>query len=299
MKSLDDLLRSLDGDTEGLRDTRLEDAWNILVQVLLPMVLVLTFVIITGVLAYKSALESLNYILQKEGDFAEIELKEQIVEVQLQRLLRALEAVQAKQREEIGLTLFPGPRHVRREDVRIVDGDFQRLCNQAVQILGAGASPAVTDYANELYRQVLQEAGIQDPARVDVRRRNESEGGKIGLLEESETLRATPNVITSTNRRKIHNLILDFLSGLEEEIVELQVGLVNQIFSELLASGDTGELDEDSSRMLREIVDPATSEKVRRTRAEELYRTVLRRWHERLDREGYPFLEKSWRQLRS
>lgn len=299
MKSLDDLLRSLDGETGDLRDTRLEDAWNILVQVLLPMVLVLTFVIITGVLAYKSAYDSLQKFLQKEGDFAEIELKEQIVEVQLQRLLRALEAVKAKQREEIGMTLFPGPQHVRRNDIRIIDRDFKRLCNRAGEVLGDGASSAFTDYANELYRRVLQEAGIHDTSRSDVRRWTENKDIEISLLEESEALRAKPNVITAANRRKIHNLILDFLSGLEDEIVELQVGLVSQIFSDLLASGETGELDGDSSRMLREIVDPATPEKVRRARAEELYRTVLRRWHERLDREGYPLLEKSWRQLRS
>ena len=127
-----------------------------------------------------------------------------------------------------------------------------------IRASGDGASPAVPYSANGLYRRVLQEAGVQDPSPSDVRRWPETKNGEANLLEESETLRATPNVITAANRRKVHNLIMEFLSGLEEEIVELQVGLVNQIFSDLLTSGDTGELDEDSSRMLREIVDPVT-----------------------------------------
>jgi len=292
----DDLLdRLLSGESPEARDTRLEDAWNVLVQVLLPLVLVLTFVIITGIQAYKRAAETFQKILEEDGKIAELKTRDLEADVQLQKLLRALEEAKAEQRGAFGLNLFPEPGRVRRSGTRVADEDFRRLCGRARDVLGDGSPRALSAEAGRLYAEILRKAGVIDPAGIEVQRWAADSGG----LGDVGRFSSSPGTITAANRRQIHNLILDSLTGLEQEVVDLQVGLVSRIFSELLTSGSVGDLDQDSARMLDEIIDPAIPEKVRRARAAELYRRVLRHWHDQLEEDRYPLLEKSWAQLQA
>lgn len=297
MSRAEDLLRGLDGGWSSTRSAGSPDehTWNILVQVLLPLVFVLTFVIITGIIAYKTAYEGLREFLDKDAVYAEVQAQERLVELQLEKLLRALEEVKRARREELRLPLFPTPGHIRRAEVEIADEDFRRLCDRSLELLDEGAQARRLGFAREIYRDVLETAGVKDPTGYRVRRWSE-----VGdeMLERSAILKAQKGVVVYPNRRKIHNLILDFVNGLEEQVVTLQVGLVQQLFEQLLEQGVSEELDPGAAQALRALLDPATTELEQKRAADQLYRSFLRRWRRRLNEGGYPFLEESWRFLR-
>lgn len=299
MRTVEDALEDLAGEKPEARDTRIEDTWNVLVQVLLPLVLVLTFVIVTSILAYERSYRVLKGILGQNQKIPEVEARELKADLQLEKLLRALEKVKAEQRQVIGLTLFPTEERVRRDGTSIVDEDFRLLCSRARDRLGDGSDPALSAYANLLYAKVLVEAGVADPFGTEVRRWPEIVGNESDI-EEMETVASSPGVITAANRRRIHTEILKFLSDLELEVADLQVALVDQIFKEILEKpGSTGDLDEEASRLLTRILDPAVPEEMRRRLAQELYRKILRHWHDQWDQDRYVFLDKSWAKLRS
>jgi hypothetical protein len=297
MSSLEEILEGLDARSGA--DPNAEQTWNILVQVLLPLVFVLTFVIITGITAYKSAYEGLKELLDKDNSFAEVQLQEKVVELQYQRLLLALEKVKARRRTELGLDLFPAPDRVGRHDGGINDSRFAALCRDSEAVLDDPGSSAYQNHADGLYRAVLEEAQIADPSAGHVRRSRveQSAGGEI--LDWSQSRSASDGIIVPANRRLLHHHVLDFLEGLEAEIVTLQVGVVRLLFEEKLAAGAAEAENEDPAvrAALRRILDPAMSEEEQRAGAEELYRNLVRRWRSRLGEEGYLLLSESWRTL--
>jgi len=273
-----------------------EQTWNILVQVLLPLVFVLTFVLITGITAYKTAYESLQKFLDKDEDYAALQVQEKIVQLQLERLLRALEQVKAQTREDLKIVLFPTPERVGRYGFELHDNDFLHLCRATQALLNDVTAPAFFDYAGQIYRRVLEVAAVHDPRSSGVKRWNEAELKDSEMLGRAEVVLASENTILPANRRRIHNLILDFLSGLQEQTVGLQVGLARHLFDDLLTE-DVAELDPTSAEILKYIIDPATPEEKRRAAAETLYRHLLESWRGRLANAGCSFLDGTWQSL--
>lgn len=296
MSSLDALLRDLGSGPGRTSQPAGEDhTWNIMVQVLLPLVFVLTFVVITGLMAYKAAWDAMREVMAKDGGYAEIEAKERLVEAQLEKLLRALEEVKAERRTELRVAQFPAAGRVTRRGVQLADADFRVLCHRTTDIFDAGAPSARFTFADEIYRQVLIGAEVHDPSPLRVQRWSERTSEAQEAVDTAQTMSAQKGVIVAANRRLLHNAILDFLDGLEEQVVELQVELMEHVFEELLASASFEALDPTSTRILAQILDHSTPETERRRAADQLYRDLLGRWRSRFEKAGYPFLDRTWR----
>jgi hypothetical protein len=265
-----------------------------MVQVLLPLVFVLTFVVVTGLMVYKAAYKGMLRFIGSDSDIEGIQGQERLVDVQLQKLLLALEAVKTERRGALNVSMFPRAARITRRGVKLGDADFQLLCRRSAELFDADARAARLRFADEMYRQVLALAGVADTSSLDVQRWSVRTTVAQATVDAAQTMSAEEPVIVSANRRFIHNAILDFVDGLEEQVVELQVDLLQQVFDELLAAGSFEALDPASTRLLGEILDPSTSETERLRAAEQLYRGLLERWRERFDEAGYPFLDRTW-----
>lgn len=295
MTPLDHLLRDLDGVSGGPPPPRLEHTWNVMVQVLLPLVFVLTFVVISGLMVYKVAYEGLREFIDKDERLAEFESQERLVEAQLERLLRALEVEKAERREELHVSLFPTASRIERSGVKLSDAEFRFLCARSVELFDGGTRSARSRFADEIYSRVLARAKVEDFAALRVRRWAERASGEMDVLETGQTLTGEKEKVVPSNRRRIHNAILDFLDALEEQVVQLQVELLQRVFDDLLATGSFEALDARGARRLEEILDPSTPEHERRRAAEQLYRGLVKGWRERFEEAGYPFLDRTWR----
>lgn len=295
MSSLDPLLRELEGAASGLARPAGDDhTWNVMVQVLLPLVFVLTFVVVTGLMVYKAAYKVMRDVIRRDSKYAEIAAQERLVDVQLQKLLLALEAVKTERRGELNVSMFPRAARITRRGVKLGDADFQLLCRRSAELFDEDARSARLRFADEIYRQVLVRAKVDDPSALTVQRWSARTTDAQDMVDSSQIMSAEGGVVVSINRRFIHNAILDFLDGLEEQVVNLEVELLQQVFDDLLATGSGETLDPASRRILAEILDPSTPETERRRAAEQLYRGLLERWRERFDEAGYPFLDRTW-----
>lgn len=286
--TLGGLLAQLDR-RNGRPDGDDEHTWNLLVQVLLPLVFVLTFVILTSVQAYRDAHDALTGFLGGDGELVELELQQAVIELQRQKLLNALAEVKSAEEKRLRLPAFPTSERVKRQEGALDDPDFAELCQRASQ--GLADRPS---YATSLYLQVLEEAGIEDRSSLTVRRWEER---AVSWAHQADELTSDGSRITAGNRRLIHNLVLDFVGGIEQRVVALQVGVVRGLFEDVLAVPDLDELVPGSAALLRELADPATAPRRREELAAELYRRLLRGWRKDLSDGGYELLPESWRTL--
>jgi hypothetical protein len=284
-----DRLGTVLGGLEEPEVSRDDHAWNVLVQVLLPLVFVLTFVIVSSVQAYRESDEAVQILIGRDEYLASIAEKEALIELQRQKLLKAFGEVKTIEEERLGLLVLPTSDRVRRRGTALQDPDFRRLCQVTQEVLGESET-----YALELYRQVLAKAEVLEHVYLPVRRWEELPSSRV---YDAEELASDGLVITARNRRHVHNLILDFIAGVEERVVRLQAGVVRDLFEDVLASPDLPEMVPDSAELLRQLADPAISSDRREELASELYRRLLRGWRRKLAGSGYELLPESWRRL--
>jgi len=300
VNSLEALLRSLSESKPGPRKLeQAEQAWNILVQVLLPLVIILTFVIITTVAAYKSAYDTMEDVLDKTGPLPTLQLYDKIVELQLQRLLRELERVKDEERKALGIVVFPTPERVQRVGSRVEDRDFKQLCRLTGQHLSSPLSLEYFRYASNLYSRVLKGAHVRDPSGFAVRRRDEHAVSIDRMLAVEERRRAADGWITSKHRRIIQGQILDFLEGLAREVVTIQTGLVRLIFEEISDSNNPTLFSDEPISPPPGIADLTMSHEERTRLATQFYGEVVDHLRRRLDGDGYRLLPATWQQLRN
>jgi len=266
-----------------------EHAWNILVQVLLPLVLVLTFVIITSINTYRSAYKVLEGMVGKNEQLASWQLREAMVELQLLKLLKALDEVKREEEERLGISLFPSAARIQRQGRRLGDPQFRILCAEARRRLATSSA-----YADSLYQRILEAAEVVDPHPIEVRRWPARGASKPEMTQEVDR---KGRLIVVENRRALHNYVLDFVDGVEERVVTLQVEVTGAMFDELLNTAAGLEVDSGSAALLAEIADPAVGEERRRLLVAELYRRTIRRWRETLAAGVYDFLPASWERL--
>ena len=266
-----------------------DQAWNILVQILLPMVFILTFIVLTSIQAYKERAEAYGEIVDGDDPIAAVRLREAVLELQLQRLLKAFGEVKARERAELKLAFFPSPDRIRRIGLIPADEAFRTLCEDSMKIFADRAG-----FAEGLYLGLLQGAGLVDTYAGPVRRW--ARANPSGAEKMVEGGKALEHLVAPSNRQQVHHLILDFLGGLEAEVVDLQVALVGATFDELLNEGG-GDLDPESAELLSRLARQDLSGTQRETLALALYLRLVGRWRNTFAAAGYEFLPASWREI--
>ena len=282
----------LGGKGAGPGAAKDDQAWNILVQILLPLVFILTFVVLTSIQAYRERAKAMEDLLREEGTLTSLKLREAVLDLQLQKLLKALEEEKEGVRTALRIPLFPSPERVQRKGLTPDDIAFGKLCTDSLKIFEARRA-----FLDGLYQRVLERAGVADLHPVPVRRWPDAEASETDLVVEGGD--AADHRIAASSRRWVHHHILDFLDGLEGELVKLQVGVVGATFEALLEGG--GELDrdlgEDSSELLARLANPLLPEAERERQATALYRLLVGRWRATFEGAGYEFLPATWKSI--
>lgn len=294
MNNLDDPIlrdfRKIDAINDDSREG--ESTWNLLVQILLPLVLLLTFVVVSEIFFYKGAYKRMVEIMMAQDEFNPDELlshQRSIIDAQYQSLLLALEKTRKREESRIKLSMFPDAQFISRNGVEISDSNFKTLCGEANIIFRDNQH-----YLNEIYQIVLDSAKVIDGSIIRVQKWTEKQ---IAAVEKSieDVTAAQRSIIYTGNRKKIHNAIYRFSEGLQGTTVTLQEQIIKLLFQYLIENPEN--LDERASAMADQLFNLQLDEVERGKIANDLYKSITQRWRLKLNDEGYIFLDESWDKL--
>jgi hypothetical protein len=272
-------------------------------QVLLPIILVLTFIILTEIYRYQEAHARVVGALRAPQNEPSQRIIGQVtaINLQLQILLRKLEFEKAKERIESKLALFPDSKLIRRSGITLQDDNFKFLCAWAVPLLD---EPGYQEKVATIYRDILAEADVRDPTTPE-RFEHKEVFTEADLTTESvraldddawlAVLNFDPRVIAERNRQILQNAILEFVDSLRTEIKAVQLSLLKTMLVELLENPEREILSPQNRQLIEQMIKPGVSEQQRELLSRELYRKMLSEWAARCEKEGYPM--PAWRNL--
>jgi hypothetical protein len=287
-----------------------EQIWNLFSQILVPIVILLSFVAVSEIARYQVVTlvtEEENAKLQ--GAIADLQhtdvgtmgerYKIQLIEAQKQRLLHALDQEIANQRGvgHLGLVEFPDKRLVNLSGGKIDDPKFGSFCkNFRDEVVGNGSGRALPDYIRKVYKEVLRRAGVSDP-NVDDRSFSVAASMRVPVWPEVRTDPQPDNSrITPTNRQFILNEIALAIVGMTAEVTKLQQGVLERIYSALLRNPE--ELDDEGRKKAREFLQLGLTAGQSASRLRDFYEYLNRQIKDDLDRRGYRFLDSTWEAVR-
>jgi hypothetical protein len=271
-------------------------------QILLPMILVLTAVVLTQILVYRNAIIKLEETENKPKDPTETKRLE--INYQYYKLLHHLEQVKAQTRAAYRMTLFPEADRVRRNGSVPNDEDFKVYCSKISQL---DSKRTYNDEAARIYAETLARAGIRDPEGTEFDRKdivllgNREVSPKDIRKHEELAAEADSIDISYWNRNKIQGAILDFLDGTKQEATELQEQLVFAIRQEMkqkrFDDPESMDLSDVDRQLVEDIKKPETPDQQRQRLGRELSRNLMIQLETRFKDAGYHMI--IWKQLRS
>ena len=272
-------------------------------QVLLPIILVLSFIILTEIYRYQEAHARVVSALRAPQNEPSQRITGQVtaINLQLQILLRKLEFEKAKERIESKLALFPDPKLIRRSGVTLQDENFKFLCAWALPLLD---EPGYQEKVATIYGGILAEANVRDPASPErfvhqqVFSEAELTAESVRAMDDDQWLAVfsfDPHVIADRNRQILQNAILEFVDSLRTEIKAVQLSLLKTMLAEMLENPEREILSPQSRELIEQMMKPGVSEPQHELLSRELYRKILGEWAARCEKEGYPM--PAWRNL--
>lgn len=282
-----------------------ESVWNLFVQILLPLILILLILAVQDIARYKDVadeekersqlLEDLNRELRDEFDPEKTREtnKRLIIELQRQKLLKALTEVNYEEKKRLKLESFSKGNAVKLDAVTIIDNDFIKLCREMYE--------ALTDkviyqgYLDTLYHNILKKAELKpldDNEANNLRIYDNLDKGKYSKnpgieivkrwsIEDEKINDKIYSVveeirISKENRAFIHNRIIGFLRDTKGEIVEFQRRVLVRILQSYLQDfiSHPEILDKDSADLVRIISNPNVSQEKRDEASKQFQRKV-------------------------
>jgi hypothetical protein len=295
------LQKALDtGENEGS-----SGVWNIFVQILLPLVLILTFVAVMDIMKYRDVAEKekenarkfrKKYYEKVDRNILEKHKNYALINLQLQKLLLALEDVKKEEVEKLKINIFPNADRIKLKAVNILDEDFKNLCTNT----------------NELFKNSLTEQREKDNIYNSVinrvedvfdRQMKEKKWAGLPIVEEKYNIPqdepymigVDSSGITPANRIRIFNKIIEFTSYLKYRTIQLQTGLLHRIFNYLLENPE--ELD----THLKAIANEMNREKDKAKKqilARKFYMQLIEKWERKIERMGVKFHQDTWNKLK-
>lgn len=294
------------GQTQGSPDVGGDEAaipWTFN-QILQPIILILTFVILTQILGYKKAFVTLLGVVGK--DVPRVEYAINIMNYQLQKLHLALEKVKDSVKESYKASRFADADAVHRDGMQLLDVHFKVFCIKTKELFD---KTTYDQQARQIYSEVLNRAGVRDPMRIEPFvfhhisiNDNELTKPEVRMMDDreyAETLDAKPDEISSRNRRIIRKAILDFCEGLKRQAMDVQYQLIKEIFDEISAGSSSLPLSKQNRELIEKMLAAQTKTKVRQRLAREFYRNMIEEWENRFEAEGYSMVKIVWDSLRS
>ena len=286
------------------KSTEANDIWNLFVQVLLPLVLVLTFVAALDIMRYrdvakfeKDKARRLTEILKdrEKKDKVIRNYNHTLIALQLQKLLKTLEEIKKEETENIKLNLFPGAGRINLQAVKVEDTDFKYLCEEASKrFMDPQAEQSLKD---RLYSSVIEKTDGVDDIEIDKKKKK---GSSIVRQHHDDLADATILVnatqITPVHRAQIHKNIIEFVDSLKKKIIQLQSGLLFRIFDYLM--GHPEQLDQHLQKLAQAIIQERDPRQ-RKMNANEFYRLLIKNRRRKLEEDDCHFLEETWKKFQA
>ena len=277
--------------------------WNIFVQILLPLVLILTFVAVMDIMKYRDVAEKEKenarkfrekYYEKVDQNTLEKQKNYALIDLQFQKLLVALEEVKKEKMVDTKLDIFPDANRIKLQTVNLADRDFKHLCVKTSQFF---KSP-LTEQAekDDIYNSVLNKTGDVQDSEMKVRKR----AGLPLVGKHYHTTQDEPYVIdgseiTPDNRMKIHDRITEFVSTLKVKTIQLQIDLLYRVFEYLLENPE--ELD-DNLKKLADTMNTEKNKKMKQELAKRFHMKLIEKLEARIDAAGFLFHKDTWNKLK-
>jgi len=258
------------------------DTWNIFVQILTPLIIVLSFVAMIEIARFKQGFDERGEMVERlrtnlSPTDKEREHELELIDLQRQKLLLALDVVVASRREALGFGRVPNAGVVGIDAPAVKDEAFKALCRNMRRIGSDGT------FEKRMLEDVMAKAGVRDAARFDP---------QPGYQADHLTGR---NVITLNNRNYLRERIGERVAALRLELQGMQQQVLSRIFHALMARPEA--LDAKTSALSRKVIDPAASVADQAEAARTLVRYLNDRIRAALAQDGYEFLEKTWQSI--
>jgi hypothetical protein len=321
----DQLDRILQG--EDRENSSNEQIWNLFSQILVPIVILLSFVAVSEITRYRvvtQVVEEKNEQLTAAiADLQHTDVgtmgeryKIQLIDAQKQHLLYALDQEISSRREgrspkdvklgqeqfedvKLGLAEFPDKRLVNLSGREIDDTAFGKFCqNFRDTVVGDVGQRAKPSYIRAVYKEVLRRAELSDPkitldpqAEIDPIFLAASMKIPVWPLIAIE-LQPDDSRITPANRQFILEEIAVALVRLTAEVTKLQQGVLERLYLALLK--DPEALDLETQAKARDFLQSGLTADQSASRMRDFYEFFNRRIKDHLDERGYRFLNDTW-----
>ena len=273
-----------------------ESVWNLFVQILLPIILILTFTTVLSILKYQLVAEQAqneNKSLRGDLDALEREFdparerfkrKRALLTVQRQKLLLALEQTKQTERVNLKLQKFMSGTKVILAGSSIQDEDFKELSVRVKDVVSK--KQIRSEYYKSMYKKVLEIAGIKDEKRhvVALKPKNNE------TFNDDEVRFFKEDIISPSNRALVHNDIVSFVRNVRDDLKNVQVDVLGKIFDYLTV---TPEMADDTIPPLVECMLDAQATAERQQQCALLfYKKVIGGVKSQIAE--YEFLEETW-----
>ena len=273
-------LSDLTGSTGGSRSPDADDSThpaNVLLQIVLPIVLILAFLIVVRMQALEQKEREATVLMHKmKGEHRGEVLAdhiESLIELQRQKLIVELQKIEAAKKLLFGVDVFSSV-NLGPEGDTAVKHKYKQIC--AMTFLHLGTPGAKHDLAEQMYDTVLEAAGIRDQSLFG----SES---KFSILTDSTT-------ILQDNSDFLTQQIEEFISQLEASAQQSQYEAVGATLEFYGSNNESLEnLNPDFEVLRRDYRDSATPENAAR-----IYNCVVSTISNYLEREGFNFFRDTW-----
>lgn len=274
-----------------------ESVWNLFVQILLPLILILTFLSVMDILRYKirgeivdeqnqrleQNIEELLGTVDEDGFF--LKNQRSILEVQRQKLIQALTEIRPEEFKRLKIALFEAGAEIKMEGHEVTDGQFKAFCMLAREYLVRRS----IEYRSDLYARVLRRANVNDPMRLPIRIHGEDEE----LFDKKQIMAAQAATISKANACFIQNRIIEFINSLHQKSLNLQVEVMDQMYEALLKNPT--EMSRRGRKLVQQMLRPDIDDKERTRLSGEIYREINDEVRRKV--KGYGFLDAALTQI--
>lgn len=212
------------------------------------------------------------------------------IDLQKYKLMAALEKVEVRQREELGIYFLSG-REIQIKSARLLDdnNNFQTTCKRIYDIFSSKDSQ--NREADNIYKLVLEEAGIEDLKTVPI---------EVNLQEYDKIVasqRASEGKITDGNRKFVKKEIESFLDRVAKQVVTEQHRVIDA-YLDYLKKLPPRELDSWNPKLKElgeKVVNPPPDGGDTEVYVGALTDCIYEKLETDLKNQGYHFLEETWR----
>jgi hypothetical protein len=293
-----------------------EQMWNLLVQILVPIVILLSFVAVSEITRYqvhtgiveqdnRDLRGAIGNLMKTDSGVLVQRYQIQLIEAQKQRLLHALDQELAGQRQKLKLAELPVSGLVNMSGPQIDDPRFMELCKLFREtVLGEDdarvssrdrrASPA---FILEVYKGVLHRADLTDPLDGDMRFATAASMKVPVWPEVPPDAQPNDSRITAGNRQYILDEIAKSITGIVAEATKLQQGVLQKIYLALI--DNPGQLSPEGRRLAQLLMKPEQSGESLQSLTQRFYDAVNRQVRDDLNNRNYVFLNSTWDGLRT